>query len=188
MVSEIEVRPLGPDTWDDWLAVMGPRGGTGGCFCMYYRMTSKEWDAATAGQNRERAEGLMNAGDLPGLIGYRDGVPVGWVQVGPRKLYPRLERSRIAKPVDDREAWAITCFVIPKQYRRQGVARQLLEKAVEWARRQGAEVVEGFPVEPKDGETADVWAWMGVASMFDRCGFAEVARRSPTRPYMRLEM
>ena len=40
----LEVRPLTPDTWDDFEVVMGPRGGDAGCWCMYNRQTSREFD------------------------------------------------------------------------------------------------------------------------------------------------
>ena len=57
-------------------------------------------------------------------------------------------------------------LVIPKEYRGQGVATALLGKAVEFARSQGATVIEGYPVEPRKGKMPDFWVWMGLASMF----------------------
>lgn len=182
----MEVRPVTPETWNDFLEVMGPRGGEAGCFCMYYRQTSRELRENKGERNRELMRDIVDSGTVPGLIGYRGGEPVGWVQVGPRKWYGRLQRSWVTKPIDDQEAWAITCFVIPKEHRRSGVATELLQAAVEYARSQGAKVVEGYPVEPADDEVPDVFSWMGFASMFRSCGFEEVARRSETRPFMRL--
>lgn len=181
-------EPLTPEIWDDFLEVMGPKGGDAGCFCMWYRMKSSEFGQNEGDRNRRMMEDIVDAGPPPGLIGYRDGVPVGWVQVGLRDQYGRLNRSRVTKPLDDRPAWAITCFVIPKEHRRRGVASELLAAAVEYAVQQGAELVEGYPVEPRKDQVPDFWSWMGFASMFDSCGFEEVARRSETRPFMRLEL
>ncbi len=184
----MEARSVTPDNWDDFLEVMGPRGGEAGCFCMFYRQTSREFEQSKGEANRELMREIVGSGQVPGLIGYRDGRPVGWVQVGPRERYPRLDRSRVTKPLDDRAAWAVTCFVIPKAHRRTGVASQLLKAAVEYARSEGAEVVEGYPVDPKSDEVPAIWSWMGFPSMFESCGFVEVARRSETRPFMRLEL
>ncbi len=184
----MEVKPVTPDTWEDFLEVMGPRGGEAGCFCMFYRQTSREFDEDKGDTNKQSMKAIVESGQVPGLVGYRDGVPVGWVQVGPREWYGRLERSRVSKPIDDRPAWAITCFVIPKAYRRSGVATGLLRAAIDYARSQGAEVVEGYPIEPKTGEVPAIWSWMGFPSMFESCGFVEVARRAETRPFMRLEV
>jgi GNAT superfamily N-acetyltransferase len=184
----MRVEPVTPEIWDDFLKVMGPNGGAAGCFCMYYRQTGSEFEESRGDTNRASMRALVDQGEVPGLIGYRDGVPVGWVAVGPRDWYGRLGRSRIAKPVDEREAWSVTCFVIPKEFRGQGVATALLSEAVEYARSQGASVIEGYPVEPRAGAMPDFWVWMGLASMFESCGFEEVARRSDTRPFMRLEL
>jgi N-acetylglutamate synthase-like GNAT family acetyltransferase len=60
-----------------------------------------------------------------------------------------------------------------------------LEAVVAYVKNRGGKIVEGYPVEPKKGKTADVFAWTGLASFFDRAGFVECARRSATRPIMR---
>lgn len=184
----MEVRPVTSENWDDFLEVMGPRGGEAGCFCMFYRQTSREFDENKGERNKALMKNIVDSGQVPGLVGYRDGAPVGWVQVGPREWYGRLDRSRVTKPLDDRPAWAITCFVIPKEHRRTGVASALLAAAVDYARDMGAEVVEGYPVEPKGEDVPAVWSWMGFPSMFESCGFKEVARRTDTRPFMRYEL
>jgi hypothetical protein len=50
---------------------------------------------------------------------------------------------------------------------------------------QGARIVEGYPVEPKQEKMPDVFAFHGLASTFRKAGFTEMARRSDTRPIMR---
>ena len=125
-------------------------------------------------------------GRVPGLLAYRDGVPVGWISVAPREEFGRLQRSPISKPVDKTPVWSITCFVIHKDHRGEGVAKALVEGAVDYAREQGAIAVEGYPVEPRKDRMPDIYAWMGLASMFESAGFIEIARRGKTRPLMRL--
>jgi hypothetical protein len=61
----------------------------------------------------------------------------------------------------------------------------LLAAAVDYAKKRKAKIVEGYPVEPKKGKTADVFAYTGLASAFREAGFREVIRRSETRPIMR---
>ncbi|MFQ5523954.1 MAG: GNAT family N-acetyltransferase [Acidimicrobiia bacterium] len=184
----MKFEPLTRDNWEDFLEVMGPHGGDNGCFCMWYRQTGRQFEAGHGETNMLAMKAIVDSGEVPGLIGYRDQAPVGWVQVGPRDWYGRLQRSRVTKPFDDRPAWAVTCFVVPKEHRGTGVASELLRGAISYAREQGAEVVEGYPVEPREEKMPDFWAWMGFRSMFEACGFVEVARRSETRPFMRLEL
>ena len=96
---DLEVRPLTPDTWDDFVTVMGPRGGDAGCWCMYNRQTSREFDTAKGEPNRAAIRNIVERGEVPGLIGYLEGTPIGWVAVQPREVYGRLSRSRVAKPL-----------------------------------------------------------------------------------------
>jgi len=61
----------------------------------------------------------------------------------------------------------------------------LLRAAAAHARRRGAKLLEGYPVEALSGRLPDAFAWTGIPAAFRRAGFTEVARRSPTRPFMR---
>jgi GNAT superfamily N-acetyltransferase len=80
--------------------------------------------------------------------------------------------------------WSVVCFFIARPHRRKGLALRLLEGAVSYARETGASIVEGYPVEPA-APLPDAFAYTGLASIFRRAGFIEVARRSATRPIMR---
>lgn len=158
---------------------------------MYYRRSGSR--GATPGwtmdprANRADLKKLVDAGRPPGLLAYRGKVPVGWVSLGPRADYARLERSPVMKPVDHESVWSVVCFVVPSAYRGQGVAEALLERAVAYARKQGARVIEAYPVD-RPGRSSDEAMWFGAKSMYDRAGFREVARRKPQRPIVRLEV
>jgi ribosomal protein S18 acetylase RimI-like enzyme len=110
---------------------------------------------------------------------------VGWVSLGPREDYAKLQRSPVMKAVDDRPVWSIVCFVVPAPFRGQGVARALLDRAVAYARKQGATLLEAYPVD-KRGRSGDDSMWFGAKSMYDAAGFEVVARRKPHRPVVRM--
>jgi GNAT superfamily N-acetyltransferase len=99
-----------------------------------------------------------------------------------------LDRSRVLARVDDAPVWSVTCFFVARKYRYSGLTVALLRAAVEHARRRGACVVEGYPIDPAGGKTADAFAYTGLESAFRDAGFVEVLRRSPTRPIMRAVM
>jgi ribosomal protein S18 acetylase RimI-like enzyme len=154
---------------------------------MFYRRSGGSgWPVGgtRAKANRADLKALVNSGRPPGLIAYRGKVPVGWVTLGPREEFSRLEKSPVMKPVDDKPVWSIICFVVPSAHRRQGVADVLLEGAIAYARKRGAKLLEAYPVD-KAGRQSDDSMWFGAKSMYDRAGFKEVARRKPSRPVVR---
>ena len=183
--SSWEFHRLTTERWADFEELFGERGATGGCWCMWWRLTGREFDAQKGAGNRRAMKAIVDSGHVPGILAYHEGHPVGWCSVAPREEFPRLERSRILKPVDDEPVWSVVCFFIAKSYRRRGVARRLLKAALDYVRDCGGGIVEGYPVEPKKGGTPDLFAFHGLASMFRSAGFKEVARRSETRPIMR---
>jgi len=183
---ELEYHPLTPERWEDFEKLFGKRGACGGCWCMWWRQTSKEFNENKGENNRLAMKEIVRSGRVPGILAYHDGKPVGWCSVAPREDFPRLARSRGFKPVDDQPVWSVVCFFVAKKYRRKGVSDGLLGAAVDYVRRQGGRIVEGYPVEPKKDRVPDLFVFHGLASTFIKAGFEEVARRLERRPVMRL--
>lgn len=195
--ASCDVFPLTAERWDDFAALMGPKGGYGGCWCMLWRLGKTDFDNGSSGSvgsggsggagaaNRRAMKRLARDGPPPGLLAYAGGRAVGWISVAPRRALPRLETSRVLKPVDDREVWSVTCFLIARAHRGRGVAQALLTAACAFVRAQGGAVLEGYPIDPQKRPYPAAYAWTGFKAVFVRAGFEEVARRSPTRPIMR---
>jgi GNAT superfamily N-acetyltransferase len=181
-------HPLTPDRWDDFETLFGERGACGGCWCTFWRQPRSAFNKNKGAGNRRIMLRLVNDGPPPGILGYFGGEPIGWCAVAPRAEYSALERSRILKPVDDTPVWSVSCLFVRKDQRKKGRSVELLLAAVEYVRRQGGTVVEGYPVEPKQESMPAAFAWTGLASAFRAAGFREVARRSATRPMMRREI
>ena len=67
---------------------------------------------------------------------------------------------------------------------------ELLRAAVEYARQQGAQVVESYPIDMQTstlvGQRLNSYSgYMGIASVFRKIGFVEVGRASETQLIMR---
>jgi GNAT superfamily N-acetyltransferase len=174
--------------WPDLEALFGERGACGGCWCMVWRLARKDWVDGKGARNRRSLRKIVLEGERPGVLGYLGKEPIAWCAVAPREEYSYLERSRVLAPLDDEPVWSISCLFVLKPYRRQGVSVALLEAAVEFARKRGAAIVEGYPAEPTMEKTPDPFVWTGTPSAFRKAGFREILRRSPTRPIMRLSM
>jgi GNAT superfamily N-acetyltransferase len=175
-------QPLTPDRWEDFAVLFGKNGACGGCWCMHWRERQGGNDA-----NRAAMQRIVETGRPPGLLAYAGGDCIGWIAVAPRADYLGLTRSRVLKPIDDSPVWSVTCFFIHKAWRQRGVSVALLRAAADWARSEGARILEGYPTDPAKPQPA-AFVWTGLEAAFRAAGFSEAARRSPTRPIMRLEL
>lgn len=189
---KLAIHPLTPASWPDLEAIFQARGCSvaRGCWCMYYRRSGDRGPlpagTTQAAANKAELKALVDAGRMTGLVGYRDGVPVGWLSIGPREDFAKLRRSPVMKAVDDQPVWSVVCFVVPAEYRGQGVARALLDGAIDYAKARGIALLEAYPVDRPERSADDESMWFGAKSMYDAAGFEEVARRKPHRPVVRI--
>jgi GNAT superfamily N-acetyltransferase len=182
-----EVRPLTNQTWTDLEELFDLQGGSivRGCWCIYYRKVGKvSVGQASSSSNKQQLHALVRSGVVPGLVGYADGSPVGWISLGPREDYPKLERSRVMKAVDGTPVWSIVCTYVAKTHRGKGYQHKLLAGAIDYARERGVRTLEAYPVDKPERSHND-FMFFGSRSLYERAGFREVVRRSPTRLVMR---
>jgi GNAT superfamily N-acetyltransferase len=180
-----QARPLTPATWADLEQLFGLPGGSivRGCWCMFYRKTGQS-SGPSGTANKQAMCDLVDGGTVTGLIGYLDGSPAGWISLGPREDYLKLRRSPIMKPVDDAQVWSVVCSYVARPYRGAGLQHRLLAAAIEFAERQGVAILEAYPVDKAERSNDDNM-FFGSRGLYERAGFAEVLRRSPTRLVMR---
>lgn len=181
-----EAKALSAATWGDLETLFGLPGGSivRSCWCMYYRKSGAAANAEVSASNKQALCDLADSPVSPGLVGYLDGAPAGWISLGPREDYLKLRRSPIMKPVDDAEVWSIVCSFVAKPHRGHGLQHRLLTAAIGYAREQGVRTLEAYPVD-KPERSHDDFMFFGSRSLYERAGFREVVRRSPTRVVMR---
>ena len=110
--------------------------------------------------------------------------------MAPRETYTRLERSTTLKRIDALPVWSVVCFFVQRRVRGRGFSLQLLQAAVAYAISQGAQIIEGYPVEPCQDEEghlqpATSYRFMGSVSIFRQAGFQEAAITEQGRRIMR---
>ncbi len=156
---------------------------------MLWRLPRIQFELQKGEGNKLAMKSIIDSGEVPGILACHNTKAIGWCAIAPKTSFPALSRSRILRPIDDRPCWAVACLFVDKSCRKKGVATELLRAAAEYANSQGAEMVEGYPVEPKtEKDIPPVFAWTGIPRAFICAGFQEVARHSPTRPIMRMEL
>jgi GNAT superfamily N-acetyltransferase len=183
-LARLQFHSVTPERWQDFEKLFGENGACADCWCMWWRFTRSEFSQKHYAGNKRAIKKIIRAGEEPGILAYDGGEPIGWCAVAPREAYPTLERSTVLRRVDDQPVWSVTCFYVARGYRKQGVTGPLLEVAVKFAQKHGAKIVEGYPIDARD-KMAAASVFTGLLPVFQRAGFVEVERRSPTRPIMR---
>jgi GNAT superfamily N-acetyltransferase len=183
----LNVHAVTPERWPDLEQLFGRRGACGGCWCMWFRLPRREYEAGRGEANRRALQSLVQSGRPPGLIGYADGVPVAWCSVAPRPEYRRLLASRTMQPIDDLPAWTIMCLFVAREHRRKRYSVEMIRAACEFARAGGATVVEAYPIRPKSDDVPAIFASQGTLAAFLEAGFAPVAEPSGGRVLVRWE-
>ncbi|GAA15016.1 putative acetyltransferase [Gordonia alkanivorans NBRC 16433] len=173
----IDVRPA--TVFADMATILGPNKPTSNvCWCLSYRIPSKENQALVRQQRGEYVKELCDSGIPLGVLAYEstdDGEDVvGWAAVSPR-ADTTFATSRTIPHVDDLPVWSVWCIRVRPGHRKRGIAHALLDGAVEFARSNGAPAIEGYPVD-NHGEKVDLtMAYVGTRGLFDKAGFTKAA-------------
>ncbi|MBB6036738.1 GNAT family N-acetyltransferase [Phytomonospora endophytica] len=185
----VRVEPAVAGLWPDVVTVMGTRGDPASCWCQFFRLRGQAWHDATKAENKAAlCEQVESSPTPPGVLAYRDDEPVGWCAVGPKRDQPRLLASRLSAG-EVAGIWSVTCFVVKVGHRRQGIAGALLTGAIALARAQKATTVEAYAVDASVRTSVSAAElFHGPLTLFTEAGFTEVARPSPTRAVVRLDL
>lgn len=191
-MSKLATTVVGPGDWPTLEEFFGPRGLVENCWCMYFRMAAKDYSACRPAARKDTLGDLVRADERVGVLGTVDGVAVGWIGVGPRLSFPRLQRAQVAKLLkgdDPERIWSIVCVYLRPEHRRQGLVRVLVDRAVGWARDDKAELIEAYPEDDRDPESGfDPHSFHGRVTTFQACGFTVVESRLQRRALIRKEL
>ena len=181
MIPEFRFHPVTPERLRDLARFSEQHGKFRYRSCMRWRLTSTEYKHSTKESRIAALEDLVRSARPLGALAYLNSEPVGWCSLAPRESYGALERFRALPRLDDRPVWSVVCFFVDRRFRGQGVTLGLLKAAVQYARSQGAKVIEGYPVQPGPR----LYTYMGAPSAFLKAGFRDVTPSRQERRVMR---
>lgn len=191
-MSELVVSVVGPDDWPALSELLEQKGPVENCWCTYFRMTAKERASCGPAERKDRLRDLVESGERVGVLASVDGAPAGWIGVGPRQGFPRLRGSRVAKPVegdDPERIWSVVCLYVAREHRRRGLVEALIDRAVQWARDEKADVIEAYPEDDRDPAVEiDRSSFHGRVSTFESRGFTVVEPRLQRRALVRKDL
>lgn len=179
-------HPLTPDRAEDAARLFEADSVTRGCWCLHWRLPAKVRAALAPAERRAHFMALPDPDDPPGLLAYDAQGPAGWVQITPRDAVPRFQTAPTARPAADTApgTWALSCFFLRRDLRRQGHMTALARAACAHAAARGATAVEAA-ARRKAGSFAWGEGFTGLVPSLEAAGFTEVEYRTPLRVLMR---
>lgn len=191
MATEVNytTRPLTPDTWDDFAALVEANNGVwGGCWCMGFHPEGLSETSREA--NRDAKREHVRRGSVHQILFYDGDECVGWCQYGPPAELPNIKNAKsYGRELDELPDWRIGCMFTGKGHRQQGVARAALGAALQAIREAGGGSVEAYP-EQTEGRPPQRGAYLhtGAEPLFADFGFTRDRRIAKWRWVMRAEV
>lgn len=175
-----EIVELSPERVDDVLDFFDRRAfadnpNWASCYCLAHHLEhgefSDEWGTRTWQQNRDELADRIRSGATSGVLCYVDGKIAGWCNSSRRDQFPHY---RIGEADD--QASVAACFIVSSEHRGHGIAKRLLEAAVEEAERNGLVEIDGHPhPDPQN----DGSAYRGSVPLLESQGFEKVGEEAP---------
>jgi len=188
--GKLTIRPLTAARVDDVKTVTRGTWGSA-CWDLFPRYTpAQQRELGITGSGPGTAESKRRAAlaklarrrkNSAGLVAYEGREPIGWISLGPRYDFSRVDNSRATPPVDDVPAWVIPCITVRRGHRGQGVAVAMIRAAVEYAGKRGAPAVEAHP-RAAGKRVHDDFAFFGTEAMFRKAGFRKIRGVLPMLP------
>jgi len=179
--DDLSFAPVTLATRADFEGLFSGAGGPKHCWCMVWRRSAAEAKQNNPTSRKAQMLQRIGTGTPVGLLAYADGTPIAWVSIAPRETYRNLG----GPPARDGEViWSLVCFFVPRRLRGRSIVRRLIAAATDYARGNGATVVEAYPVDPD----APSYRFMGFVPIFSEAGFAEIGLAGWRRHVMRLAL
>jgi GNAT superfamily N-acetyltransferase len=80
-----------------------------------------------------------------------------------------------------RTIWSIVCFFVPRPFRGQGMIQKLISAAEDYAAKNGATLLEAYPVDPNSPS----YRFGGYVPAFEQAGYTPVGRKGARRHIVR---
>jgi len=168
----IDVRPA--TVFADVKTMVGPkRADASVCWCLSYRLPSKENQALSGAARGHKVSALMRQGP-PGVLAYQGDDVVGWAAVH-RRADTSFATNRRIPHVDELDVWSLWCVRVRPGHRGEGISHALVKGAVEFARDGGAPAIEAYPVDNKGKKVDLTMAYVGTRRLFEKAGFTKAA-------------
>src|SRR6188768_3544202 len=89
----IKLEPVTKQNWNKFVELFGNKGACGNCWCMYFRLNQKTFEAGKIDNgNKNAMKALVWANQPVGLLALHEDQPIAWCAFAPREDFSKLER------------------------------------------------------------------------------------------------
>ena len=176
---DLEFHPVTKERWSDFEKLFESKGSPHNCWCTAWRNVEKKGNKPDKKEKKTAIKTSISK-DIPiGIIAYLNIEPVGWCSIAPRETYRSLGGDETLNNV-----WSLVCFFIKRKFRNNGINKLLLTEAIKYAKENGAEYIEAYPVEPDSPS----YRFMGFKHTFEKANFNFIKKVGSRRNVMLLEI
>jgi GNAT superfamily N-acetyltransferase len=193
-MDKIEIKRFTPDLIADFFDFFDLRAFSDHeewscCYCTFFHSDNEseeeieEWMKANGNDvnalrqvSKNHAQQLIVTGVMQGYIAYSEGKSVAWCNFNDKRAFSRLDFDTETSNLLSQETEnikAVTCFTVSPEYRSQGIATALLERAISDATAQGISAIEGYA---RFHETRFPFDYTGPIRLYEKLGFVQVAK------------
>lgn len=170
---DIVIKPLTPELVDDFLfyfdnIAFSDNPDWAACYCHFYHFNGKieQFFKRTAEENRASSKELILTGKMKGFIAFHKGKPIGWCNVNSKENYAKIPYEEES----EEKIISLICFIIAPTYRKQGLARKILQYAYLSFKDKGYDLIEVYPRKGK--KLSDAHSYRGPFSLYISEGFS----------------
>ena len=180
MGDEFTIRPLTPETWDAFAALVERHGGIfGGCWCIWFHPDSDERGQG-AEANRALKRRFVEEGTAHAALVFDGERAVAWCEYGTPEELPNIHhRKDYEAGLDQPPAYRLTCLFIDKEYRRRGLSHLALQGALDLIAEAGGGIVEGYPQDLSDGRRVGNSFYNSTRARYESHGFTSGSPPTP---------
>ncbi len=157
------------------------------CFCQFFQFAgdNRDWQMRCGGNREENARRLveqLRSGALEAFVVRGGAGVIGWMRVDRPEALEKRYQGRLYRGLPCFEGhregvFSVVCFLVDPEFRGRGVARKLLEHAVDWAQAEGHRALEAFP--RGAGDVTAEEQWTGPMGLYEELGFRKVHDFAP---------